>query len=119
MGGLNLDAVAASQSGSREEPKEAKNGSRADLSRIPIAVPSGIVLMNYDQYRRYTKGMKHLPVLSRSYVFGHTIPMPQTDKHGHIRLSKTRESEASAPDDKPGDEQRGHSPPRVSVPGNE
>ncbi|HEV2302633.1 MAG TPA: arylesterase [Stellaceae bacterium] len=32
--------------------------------------------------------MRPLPSLSKSYVFGHRIPLPETDGSGHIRVSK-------------------------------
>jgi hypothetical protein len=38
-------------------------------------------------YDNYVAPMGHLPVLSRKYVFGRTIPQPKTDKYGHIHLS--------------------------------
>jgi hypothetical protein len=69
------------------------NSPAADLSRtasspgkqqIPVATGNGIVLMSPDEYWEYVKPMGHLPILSKSYVFGRTIPMPRTDKFGHI-----------------------------------
>lgn len=55
--------------------------------QIPVATVDGIVSMDEQQYRRYTRGMKNLPELSQSYVFGSKIRRPSTDDHGHIHLS--------------------------------
>src|SRR4051794_27673712 len=116
--GLESGAMAASRSDLCQAPQQTQNGFGSDMMRIPVATASGIILMNHKEYQAYTKGMKHLPVLSRSYVFGHTIPFPQTDQHGHIRLSGTHESEAPAPRIRKGDEPKGHGPCPVSVPDN-
>jgi hypothetical protein len=59
---------------------------------IPVATANGVVFMSERQYECYIWGMGHLPVLSNSYVFGRTIPMPKTDRQGHIPLPDTGKS---------------------------
>lgn len=54
---------------------------------IPVLTMKGIVWMTATEYEHHTNSMGHLPVMSRSYIFGNTIPLPQTDKDGHIHLS--------------------------------
>jgi hypothetical protein len=48
---------------------------------IPVATVSGIVSMDDQEYREKTRNFGNLPVLSKSYIFGSSIPMPKTD-HG-------------------------------------
>jgi hypothetical protein len=50
---------------------------------------TGVVLMTDTQYEKYTRTIGHLPVLSKSYILGHTVPMPTTDKNGRIHVSDT------------------------------
>ena len=54
---------------------------------IPVATDAGVIPMSQRQYDEYIRPMGHLPIMSRSYIFGHTIPRPNTDKFGHIHLS--------------------------------
>ena len=55
--------------------------------QIPVATVNGIISMDDQEYRNYTRDVGNLPSLSKSYVFGSSIPMPSTDDHGHIQLS--------------------------------
>jgi hypothetical protein len=68
--------------------------------QIPVATGDGIISMNEQEYRDYTRDLKNLPVLSKSYVFGSSIPMPSTDDHGHIHVS-TGPPAATAPPSSP------------------
>jgi len=54
---------------------------------IPVATDAGIRVMAQRDYEVYVRSMGHLPVLSKVYVFGRSIPQPQTDRSGHIHLS--------------------------------
>jgi hypothetical protein len=54
---------------------------------IPVATDTGTSVMTSRDYQSYVKSMGHLPIMSKTYVFGRTIPQPKTDKFGHIRLS--------------------------------
>jgi hypothetical protein len=78
--------------------------------QIPVATVSGIVSMDDQEYGEKTRDIGHLPALSKSYIFGSSIPMPKTDHQGHIRVSdgdgRAAVSEAaaapvSAPTDRP------------------
>ena len=53
---------------------------------IPVATVDGVKPMTFEQYHEYTRHMGHLPVMTKSYIFGSTIPMPKTDKDGHIHV---------------------------------
>jgi acyl-CoA thioesterase-1 len=55
--------------------------------QIPVATATGIVSMDDQEYGDQTRNIGNLPVLSRSYIFGSSIPMPKTDHQGHIRVS--------------------------------
>jgi acyl-CoA thioesterase-1 len=77
--------------------KTANTDTAAKDSKIPVLTANGIVSMTQDQYEQYTRQMGHLPVMSKSYIFGNTIAMPKTDKNGHVHISHTGEtSEESA-----------------------
>ena len=54
---------------------------------IPVATDAGVVPMTQRAYDEYVKPMGHLPVMSKTYIFGQKIPLPKTDKLGHIHLS--------------------------------
>src|SRR5665213_2969918 len=56
-------------------------------STIPVATFTGIQRMTQQEYEIYIQLMKNLPVMSKAYIFGHTIPQPQTDQSGYIHLS--------------------------------
>jgi hypothetical protein len=58
-----------------------------DEEPIPVATDAGVVPMSQRDYEGYVKSMGHLPVMSQVYVFGNKIPLPKTDKAGHIHLS--------------------------------
>jgi acyl-CoA thioesterase I len=53
---------------------------------IPVAAAEGIVPMDDWQYQDYTRHIGNLPDLSKSYIFGTTIPVPSTDHLGHIQV---------------------------------
>lgn len=55
--------------------------------QIPVATVTGIVSMDDQEYRDKTRNIGNLPILSKSYIFGSSIPMPKTDHQGHIRVS--------------------------------
>jgi acyl-CoA thioesterase-1 len=55
--------------------------------QIPVATVDGIVSMDEQEYRRYTRGMGNLPELSQSYIFGSKIRRPSIDSQGHIHVS--------------------------------
>jgi hypothetical protein len=55
--------------------------------KIPVATVNGVELMSHDEYVTYTQHFGNLPTLTKSYIFGHTIPMPRTDANGHIPVS--------------------------------
>jgi acyl-CoA thioesterase-1 len=65
--------------------------------QIPVATVNGIVSMDDQEYRNHTRDVGNLPVLSRSYIFGSSIPMPSTDDHGHIHVSTGRPAAAAPP----------------------
>lgn len=54
---------------------------------IPVATDAGVVPMTQRDYDEYVQSMGHLPVMSKTYIFGQKIPLPKTDKQGHIHLS--------------------------------
>jgi hypothetical protein len=54
---------------------------------IPIATDAGVKHMSQREYDGYVRSMGHLPVMSKTYIFGQKIPLPKTDKSGHIHLS--------------------------------
>jgi hypothetical protein len=58
-----------------------------EQATIPVATETGIAPMNQRDYDEYVKSMGHLPVMSKTYIFGQKIPQPKTDKQGHIHLS--------------------------------
>jgi hypothetical protein len=60
---------------------------RDDEALVPVATDAGIRPMLQRDYESYVRSMGHLPVMSKAYVFGRTIPQPKTDKLGHIHLS--------------------------------
>lgn len=43
--------------------------------------------MSQPDYDTWVKSMGHLPVMSQAYVFGKKIPLPKTDKAGHVHVS--------------------------------
>jgi hypothetical protein len=74
--------------GPKPESASAVAAAPCEIERlIPVATLAGVVRMTERDYDSYVAPMGHLPVLSREYVFGRTIPQPKTDKHGHIHLS--------------------------------
>ena len=86
--------------------------------KIPVATATGIVWMDDQQYRNLTRDAGNLPVLSKSYIFGSSIPMPKTDHQGHIRVSARPEASpsadatpVSAPTDRPATEPVREFPP--------
>ena len=60
--------------------------------QIPVATGNGIISMNEQEYRDYTRDIGNLPVLLTSYIFGSRIPLPSTDSQGHIRVSDDNEA---------------------------
>jgi hypothetical protein len=58
-----------------------------DEALVPVATNASIVPMKLQEYEKYVQSMGHLPVMSKAYVFGHTIPQPETDKLGHLHPS--------------------------------
>jgi hypothetical protein len=58
-----------------------------EQTSIPVATGTGIVPMSQSKYDEYVKSMGHLPVMTKSYIFGHTIQQPKTDKDGNIHVS--------------------------------
>jgi hypothetical protein len=76
-------AVANEGTASARPPKPVAHNEEAS---IPVATDAGIAPMSQRDYNNYVKPMGHLPVMSKTYVFGHTIPLPKTDKFGHIHL---------------------------------
>lgn len=60
--------------------------------QIPVATAAGIVSMDDQEYRDKTRNIGNLPVLSKSYIFGSSIPQPKTDHQGHIHLSRGNEA---------------------------
>jgi hypothetical protein len=95
---------AASDGGS--QPRASHQSGGMGLSRnpapetarpIPVTTVNGVQPMTSKQYDEYTRQMGHLPVMSKSYIFGHTIPMPKTDKNGHINLSDTAQGTGEPP----------------------
>ena len=54
---------------------------------IPVATDAGVKHMSQREYDAYVRSMGHLPVMSKTYIFGQKIPLPKTDKSGHIHLS--------------------------------
>ena len=58
-----------------------------EQSLIPVATEAGVIRMTQQEYDEHIGSIGHLPVMSRSYIFGHTIPMPNTDELGHIHVS--------------------------------
>jgi hypothetical protein len=54
---------------------------------IPVATDAGVKHMSQREYDGYVRSMGHLPVMSKTYIFGQKIPLPKTDKSGHIHLS--------------------------------
>jgi hypothetical protein len=57
-------------------------------ARIPVATDAGLILMTQQQYEAYVRPMGHLPVMSKAYIFGQKIPLPKTDKSGHVHVSE-------------------------------
>ena len=57
--------------------------------KIPVLTKGGIIFKTPGQYEKYTKNMGHLPIMSKSYIFGNTIPTPNTDKNGNIHVITT------------------------------
>jgi hypothetical protein len=55
---------------------------------IPVATDAGVIPMTQQQYDTYVRSMGHLPVMSKAYIFGQKIPLPKTDKAGHIHVSE-------------------------------
>ncbi len=78
-------SLAAQQAGPAPTAAEPKN--QVQQSLIPVATPTGIIHMSQSEYEAYIKSMRHLPVMSKDYVFGRNIPQPKTDKDGHIHFS--------------------------------
>jgi len=58
-------------------------------NKIPVATTAGVILWTPKQYNADVAPLGHLPTLAKSYVFGHTIPIPKTDNTGHVRLSRS------------------------------
>lgn len=84
--------------------------------QIPVATSDGIISMSEQEYRDYTSRLGSLPVLSKSYIFGSTIPMPITDHWGHIRIPDRDEPNAApAPDVEPASVSADH--PAATPPG--
>src|SRR5215470_4607322 len=65
----------------------AANEPGTEETSIPVATAAGVVCLSQRQYDDRIRAVGHLPLMTRSYVFGHTIPMPKTDKFGYIHLS--------------------------------
>jgi acyl-CoA thioesterase-1 len=65
---------------------------RQGTGQIPVATDEGIISMNEREYRDYTREMGSLPVLSKSYIFGSSIPMPSIDDQGHVRVPDRNEA---------------------------
>jgi acyl-CoA thioesterase-1 len=55
--------------------------------QIPVATVDGILSMDEQEYRRYTKDMGNLPELPQAYIFGTKIRRPSMDSQGHIHVS--------------------------------
>jgi acyl-CoA thioesterase-1 len=67
----------------------AETATLVEAKNIQVLTDKGIVSMTPAQYEQRTRQVGHLPVMSASYIFGHTVPMPTTDKNGHIHISNT------------------------------
>jgi hypothetical protein len=68
-------------------PPPAKAAIPNEEPPIPVATDAGVIPMTQRDYDEYVKSMGHLPVMSKTYIFGQKIPLPKTDKLGHIHLS--------------------------------
>jgi hypothetical protein len=79
------EAVAAANKTNTNPPP--KVATHTEETPIPVATDAGVIPMTQRDYDEYVKSMGHLPVMSRTYVFGQKIPLPKTDKLGHIHLS--------------------------------
>jgi hypothetical protein len=86
-----------------QQPSTLDIRAQRELGGIPVATSRGIIWMNQTEYDRHTTSSGHLPALSSSYIFGRTISMPKTDKHGHIHVSDVGSvsPEPPEPDDFP------------------
>ena len=58
----------------------------SDITLIPVATDAGVKCVTARGYTAYTRDMGHLPIMTKEYIFGRTIPMPKTDKSGHVIL---------------------------------
>jgi hypothetical protein len=100
-----ISLVAAPPAGAQTETQTSPSSSitrevspLSDQRDIRVETPERTIPMDVQEYQKYAKGLGYLPVLSRSYVFGHTIPTPKTDKRGHIHVSEPAPpDEAEAP----------------------
>jgi hypothetical protein len=79
------EAIAAANKTSTTAP--AKVATHPEETPIPVATDAGVIPMTQRDYDEYVKTMGHLPVMSKAYIFGQKIPLPKTDKLGHIHLS--------------------------------
>jgi hypothetical protein len=84
---LCLQSASATKGGSAAPPP--KPLLQSEETPIPVATGTGIVPMTQQDYETYIKSMGHLPVMSKAYIFGRTVPQPKTDKNGHIHVSGT------------------------------
>jgi len=57
-----------------------------ESKEILVATSTGLVAMTELEYENYVKTFSELPNLSKSYIFGRSIPRPKTDKNGYIRV---------------------------------
>lgn len=85
---LIIQCASAQEAARPAEPA----GSHAP-STIPVATPTGIIQMTPQEYEQYVRKMDHLPVMTKDYIFGRTIPRPKTDEFGHIDLTNLETSD--------------------------
>ena len=82
-----LQQVSAAANKGSAAPPPAKAAIPDEEPPIPVATDAGVVPMSQRAYDEYVQSMGHLPVMSKTYIFGQKIPLPKTDKLGHIHLS--------------------------------
>jgi hypothetical protein len=81
---LQPEIAAAKEDGAAARPPKAAIDN--EQPPIPVATDTGIRRMTQRDYDDYVRPMGHLPVMSKTYIFGNTIPLPKTDKFGHIHV---------------------------------
>jgi len=84
---LSVQPTLAPAKEARTPAPPSQTAARQEEALIPVATEGGLIYMTQQAYDEYVKSMGHLPEMSKQYVFGRKIPLPKTDKAGHIHLS--------------------------------